>query len=142
MTDPRSLSTYRNDHLAMAIAGIELLRRAAGSHPAERSEALTRLRDEARGDLESLRELMRRLEVAESRPMAAPGWLAERAGRLKPNGYLLRRSPLADVVELEGLRAAVQGRLVCWSPSDWSPHRYCASAPPDGKFSAAMRDPP
>jgi hypothetical protein len=114
MTDPRSLATYLNDHLAMATAGIELLRRASGSHPGRRAEELTRLRDEARSDLESLRSLMRRLEVPESRPMAALGWLGEKAGRLKPNGYLLRRSPLADVIELEALRAAVQGRLACW----------------------------
>jgi hypothetical protein len=114
MTDPRSLSTYLNDHLTLATAGIELLRRAAGSHPEDRAQELTRLRDEARGDLESLRSLMRRLEVPESRPMAALGWLGEKAGRLKPNGYLLRRSPLADVIELEGLRAAVQGKLACW----------------------------
>jgi hypothetical protein len=114
MTDPRSLATYLNDHLALATAGIELLRRAAGSHPGERAEKLTRLRDEARSDLESLRSLMRRLEVSESRPMAALGWVGEKAGRLKPNGYLLRRSPLADVIELEGLRAAVHGKLACW----------------------------
>jgi hypothetical protein len=114
MTDPRSLTTYLNDHLAMATAGIELLRRASGSHPGRRAEELTRLRDEARSDLESLRSLMRRLDVPESRPMAALGWLGEKAGRLKPNGYLLRRSPLADVIELEGLRADVQGRLACW----------------------------
>jgi hypothetical protein len=114
MTDPRSLSTYLNDHLAMTTAGIELLRRAVGSHPRHRAEELTRLRDEARADLESMRSVMRRLEVAESRPMAALGWLGEKAGRLKPNGYLLRRSPLADVIELEGLLAAVQGKLACW----------------------------
>ena len=114
MTDPRSLETYLNDHLTMATAGIELLRRAAGSHPGPRAAELTRLRDEARSDLESLRSLMRRLDVAESRPMAALGWLGEKAGRLKPNGYLVRRSPLADVIELEGLRTAVHGKLACW----------------------------
>ncbi len=26
----------------------------------------------------------------------------------------MRRSPLADVIELEGLRAAVQSKLACW----------------------------
>lgn len=114
MTDPRSLSVYLNDHLTMATTGIELLRRAAGSHPGARAEELTRLRDEARGDLESLRSLMRRLEVAESRPMAALGWLGEKAGRLKPNGYLVRRSPLADIIELEGLGIAVHAKLACW----------------------------
>ena len=57
---------------------------------------------------------MGRLGVRENKPMAALGWLGEKAGRLKPNGYLLRRSPLADVIELEGLRTATHGKLACW----------------------------
>ncbi len=114
MTDPRSLSTYLNDHLAAATAGLELSRRVVGSHPAPRSEELQRLRDEAAGDLESLRSIMGRLGVRQNRPMAALGWLGEKAGRLKPNGYVLRRSPLADVIELEALRVAAHGKLACW----------------------------
>jgi hypothetical protein len=114
VTDPRSLSTYLNDHLAAATAGLELFRRVVGSHPAPRSEELQRLRDEAAGDLESLRSIMGRLGVRQNRPMAALGWLGEKAGRLKPNGYVLRRSPLADVIELEALRVAAHGKLACW----------------------------
>jgi hypothetical protein len=54
------------------------------------------------------------LGVHQNTPMVVLGWLAEKAGRLKPNGYLLRRSPLSDVVELEALRIAVMGKTVGW----------------------------
>jgi hypothetical protein len=46
--------------------------------------------------------------------MTTIGWLGEKAGRLKPNGYVVRRSPLADVVELEGLRNATHLELCGW----------------------------
>jgi hypothetical protein len=40
--------------------------------------------------------------------------VAEKAGRLKLNGSLLSRSPLSDLVELEGLALGVQGKLAGW----------------------------
>ena len=114
MTDQRSLSVYLNDHLCGAIGGVELFRRAAGSHPGLRGEEIARLRDEAVADLATLRSLMGRLEVRENVPLVALGWVGERVGRLKPNGYLVRRSPLADVIEIEGMRLATFGKLGCW----------------------------
>lgn len=40
--------------------------------------------------------------------------VAERVGRLKPNGRLLRRSPLTDLVEIEGLLGAVSAKATGW----------------------------
>ena len=114
MTDSRSLSAYLNDHLAGATGGVELFHRAARSHQGEAAEELGRLRDEVVADRASLRSLMGRLEVRENLPMAAIGWVGEKVGRLKPNGYLVSRSPLADVIELEGLRAGVHAKLCLW----------------------------
>ena len=42
------------------------------------------------------------------------GWALEQAGRLKPNGHLLTRSPLSDLVELEGMRLGVEGKGCLW----------------------------
>ena len=39
---------------------------------------------------------------------------AERMGRLKPNGHLVRRSPASDVLELEALRGAVSAKRAGW----------------------------
>ena len=38
------------------------------------------------------------------------GWVLEKAGRFKPNGALLSRSPLSDLIELEGLALGVHGK--------------------------------
>ena len=57
---------------------------------------------------------MKALVGSANLPLVALGWVGEKAGRLKPNGYVVRRSPLADVIELEGLRLGAQGRLACW----------------------------
>jgi hypothetical protein len=46
--------------------------------------------------------------------MVALGWVGERVGRLKPNGYIVSRSAMSDVVELEAMRLAVHAKLACW----------------------------
>jgi len=115
MTDQHSLAAYLNNHLAGATAGLELFRRAARDHTlAEHARELEALAAEVEADRESLRKQMRHLDIPENRAMAGIGWLGEKAGRLKPNGYLVGRSPLADLAELEGLRIAVTGKLAGW----------------------------
>ncbi len=44
----------------------------------------------------------------------AAGWLAEKVGRLKLNGSLVGYSDLSRVVELEGLRLGISGKLGLW----------------------------
>jgi hypothetical protein len=114
MTDHQQLSVYLNDHLAAASGGLDLFRRAAGSHDGPAGQELARMRDEVAADRESLRSIMGRLGVNENRALALLGRLGEKAGRLKPNGYIVRRAPLADVIELEALRAGVLGKLCLW----------------------------
>ena len=111
MTDQDLLAIYLNDHLAASTAGVELARRTAQSHDGERGEELTRLADEIAEDREALRDLMKRLDVAESTVKAAAGWVGEKVGRLKPNAHLVSRSPLSDVLELEALRAGTAARI-------------------------------
>jgi hypothetical protein len=111
MTDQSLLSIYLNDHLAAATAGVELARRTAKAHDGERGQELSRLADEIAEDRESLRGLMKRLDVEENGVKVAAGWLAEKAGRLKPNGHLVSRSPLSDVLEVEALRAGTAARV-------------------------------
>ena len=114
MTEQRSLSVYLNDHLAAATGGVELFRRAAGSHSGPLGDDLEQLLAEAVADRDALKSLMAQVDVRVNLPLTALGWLGEKAGRLKPNGYVVRRSPLADVIELEGLRLATYGKLACW----------------------------
>jgi hypothetical protein len=65
-------------------------------------------------DRETLMAIMRQLDIPRSRVKERVACLAEKAGRLKPNGHLLSRSPLSSVVELEGMVLAVTGKLAGW----------------------------
>lgn len=111
MTNQDMLAIYLNDHLGASTAGVELIRRAAGSHDGPRGEELSRLAEEIAADRESLRDLMKRLDVEESVLKTAAGWLGEKAGRLKPNGHLISRSPLSDVLEIEMMRTGTAARI-------------------------------
>ena len=51
----------------------------------------------------------------ESRLKPAGAWVAERLGRLKPNGQLRGYSPLSRVVELEGLTGGVAVKQMLWN---------------------------
>jgi hypothetical protein len=114
-TDPSLLGIYLNDHLAGATGGLELFRRATSSHRAtEAGPVLERLMQEVAEDREALERIMTSLDVAIRQYKVVGGWLAEKAGRAKPNGRLLSRSPLSSVVELEGLRLGVLGKEGLW----------------------------
>ena len=115
MSIERLASIYLNDHLTAATAGVELARRTAGNHRHdELADETAELADEVEQDRVALRRLMHRLGLKVNRPMAALGVVGERLGRLKPNGFVVRRSPLSDVVELEGLRAFVATKIAAW----------------------------
>lgn len=114
-TSPRMLGIYLNDHLAGATAGVELARRTAREH--RRSPSGGELEDLAvqiMEDRAALLSVMADLEVPVRRYKIYGGWLGEKAGRLKPNGNLRRRSGLSTVVELESLRIGVEGKALLW----------------------------
>lgn len=104
------LGIYLNDHLAGATAGGEMFRRATRSARPPAREELERLTAEVKEDRQSLLALMRALTIPVRQYKVLGGWAMEKAGRLKPNGYLITRSPLSDLVELEGLLLGVQGK--------------------------------
>ena len=109
------LALYLQDHLAAATGGLELFKRAAKSQlDPQRKTALARLAGEIGADRDTLTGLMDQLGVARPPLRVAAGWVAEKVGRLKPNGTLLRRSPLSDVIELEAMRAGVAAKMDLW----------------------------
>jgi hypothetical protein len=111
----RLIGIYLNDHLGGATSGVELARRAAGAqHGWEAGRVLDRLAREINEDRAELISMMTALGVQIQRYKVFLGWMAEKAGRLKLNGRLISRSPLSDVVELEGLRLGVEGKDACW----------------------------
>lgn len=112
LTGDRSalLGIYLNDHLAGATAGLELFRRATGSASGATRDTLAALTVEVQQDRQALLDLLSRLDLPVRHYKVLGGWALEKIGRLKLNGSLLGRSPLSDLVELEGLALAVQGK--------------------------------
>jgi hypothetical protein len=110
------LPIYLNDHYAGSTLGVELAKRTAKNNDgnAEFGPALATLASEIDEDREALKRIMDRLDVSEDRIKASIFWLGEKVGRLKPNGELLKFSPLSRVVELEGLNTGVSGKLSLW----------------------------
>jgi hypothetical protein len=58
--------------------------------------------------------MVRRLGVRRTLYKEPLALVAERLGRLKPNGAVVRRSPLSDVVEYEALALAIAAKRTLW----------------------------
>ncbi|GGS12309.1 MULTISPECIES: hypothetical protein [Streptomyces] len=113
--DVRLLGIYLNDHLAGATAGTD---RAARLARTSRGSALGRAIEpvaaEIAEDRTALLDIMRDLGVPVRRYKVSAAWAAEKLGRLKPNGHLVRPSPLGTVLDLEALRLGIEGKTACW----------------------------
>ena len=103
----RLLHIYLQDHHAASAGGVALARRALGPrHPVASQIAR---------DRETLEDVMRQLSIKPSAIKTGVMRVAVRAGRLKLNGTLFKRSPLSSVVELETLVVGVRGKEALWT---------------------------
>ena len=111
----KHLATYLNDHLAGAVAALELLAHLEEAHAGTLvARTVAELRKDIDADRATLESLMARLEVPESAPRKATAWLAERLARLK-----LRFDDPADGAfrlfeSLEILSLGIEGKLGLW----------------------------
>jgi hypothetical protein len=109
------LQIYLNDHLAGAMAGVELSRRTLAENRGTSFEPLlSTLAGQIAEDRETLRALMSGLGVPVRTWKTLAAWAAEKAARLKLNGTLLGYSPLSRMVELEALLLGVEGKASMW----------------------------
>ncbi len=112
---PGLLAVYLRDHAAAARAGVDLFRRAAASQAGRPWGAeLSALATEVAEDCSALQELLRSLDVRPASLTTLVVRAGERVGRLKPNGSLVRRSPLSDLVEVEAGLDAVHAKAGGW----------------------------
>ena len=112
----RLLGIYLNDQLALGVAGRELARRAQRENAAtELGAFLQRLAIEVGEDVDALERIMERLGVPLSRVKRPLALVAERVGRLKPNGRVRGYSPLSRFLELESLALGLDGKKMLWS---------------------------
>ncbi|KZB83752.1 hypothetical protein [Amycolatopsis regifaucium] len=111
----RFLSIYLNDQLAMGIAWRELARRSQKANKGtEAGDALARVATGIAEDVETFQLIMRRLDIRRNPVKSVLTGLAERAGRLKPNGRLTSYSPLSRFEELEFLIMGIEGKKQLW----------------------------
>ncbi len=128
------LGIYLNDHLAGATGGAELARRMAKARRGQPADAaLRRLAAEIAEDRAALLDMMSALGIPVRSYKVSAGWIGEKAGRLKLNGYLLGRSPLSGLEELEILRLGVAGKAAGW-------RTLRAAADTDGRLDAGRLD--
>jgi hypothetical protein len=118
---PSPLVVLLRNHQAGGRAAIDLLNRAAAAQRARPyAQQLRELAAEFREDLDFNEGVMGRLGVRPSPVQVVALRAGERVGRLKPNGGLLHRMPLSDVVELEALIATVHVKLAGWQAAQVS----------------------
>jgi hypothetical protein len=112
----RLIAIYLQDHLAGAVLGSELAKRALSNNRG--TELGTYLEETllpaVLEDKKALEDIMALFEVSPSAPKNALSWSGEKLGRLKLNGSLRQYSPLSRVIDLEGLVLGVRGKLSMW----------------------------
>jgi hypothetical protein len=93
----------------------------AALHRAPRAAAaVQRLAAEVAQDRAALEDIMGALGIPVRGYKVCAAWTGEKAARLKLNGYLLARSPLSGLEELQMLRLGVEAkprggaRCGCW----------------------------
>jgi hypothetical protein len=113
--EQQPLAIYLRNHEAAALAGRDLFRRtAANQRDRPYAGELAELSTEIEQDLEALHAIMRAVRVSPDPISGLVLRMGERIGRLKPNGQFLRRAPLSDLVEIEGLLDAVRAKAAGW----------------------------
>lgn len=109
------LRDYVQHHLVGSKGGLDLFRRAARTQrdPQTRESlgGIARQVEQERSALEGFAEA---LGASKGRSWQLLAGLGETLARLKPNGRILRRSPLSDVFELEMLALGVEGKKRGW----------------------------
>ncbi|MFD7076161.1 hypothetical protein ACFV9G_18295 [Nocardioides sp. NPDC059952] len=109
------LHAYLQHHWAGSSAGTAMFERVGRTHSDPDVAARVRqLATEVNEEREQLRQIIVATGADPSRIAAATGRAVEFVGRFKPNGRLVRRSPLSDLFELEALRDAVAGKRAGW----------------------------
>lgn len=111
----QALAIYLRNHAAAADAGKDLFDRMARSQ-ADRpwGPTLVAVATEVTQDVKTLRALLRDWGVRPDPWSSLALRAGERVGRLKPNGHLLSRAPLSDLVEVEAGLDAVHAKACGW----------------------------
>ncbi|MFN2475038.1 MAG: hypothetical protein ABR526_01685 [Chthoniobacterales bacterium] len=113
--DISQLSVYLNDHLAGAIAALELIEHLGKNHPDTDLEMFcAELHAEVSADLDVLRDLLHTFDEKESAVRKAGAWVAEKLGRVKL-GLSGNDATGTGLLEgLDGLILGITGKRFLW----------------------------
>ncbi len=110
----KQLATYLNDHVAGAVAAVDLLDHLIESHKGKPLEKFFReLRADVTADLEVLRKLLQRFGK-ESALRKAGAWIAEKMGQTKIKIGGEKFGELGLVQALEILVLGITGKQLLW----------------------------
>lgn len=114
-TSAHLLAVYLRDHFAAAAAGLALAQRSQRANDDNPlGVVLAEIAAEIAEDRDSLRDIMRALDVSEDPIKAVLGQAGEVVSRLKNNGIFTHYSPSSRVVELEALLAGIDAKRNLW----------------------------
>jgi hypothetical protein len=108
------LTTYLNDHLAGAVAALELLDHLLEQHPGSGRDELTEIRAEIEEDKETLRQILGTVGGQESPVRKVAAWLTEKLGQVKLRLDDHGSGNLRVLEALEALTLGIQGKLALW----------------------------
>ncbi|GAA1748832.1 hypothetical protein GCM10009710_31100 [Aeromicrobium alkaliterrae] len=108
------LAHYVRIHLTGAAAGIELFGRGSDLDDEDARQVAADIREELREERTWLLAFADTIDAAEPVVAETVAKIGEKVGRLKPNGDLLHRTPLTDVIDLETMHDAVSGKVAGW----------------------------
>lgn len=110
----KQLATYLNDHVAGAVAAVELLDHLIDVHKGKPLEEFFQdLRRDVLADLDVLRKLRRRFGK-ESALRKATAWIAEKIDRMKTKSAGEQAGELGLVQALEVLVLGITGKQLLW----------------------------
>jgi hypothetical protein len=111
----KDLDSYLNDHLAGSISALELIAHWVKAHKGEPlGSFFVQIEREIKADQQALRDVMRTLEVEESKVRKAGAWAAEKIGRARLTIAGDAPGGLGLVLTLEGLIMGVTGKKLMW----------------------------
>lgn len=112
---PTPLSTYLHDHMAGAVAALDLLGHlVAADAGTDRGLFFTALKADVQADQAELKALIARLGVTRSPVRRAVGWAAARAARLKLAVSDPAGGPLRLLEAVEALAVGIHGKGCLW----------------------------
>lgn len=111
----KKLDSYLNDHLAGSVGAVELIDHCAQLYKGKRLGAFfAQMKGQIAADQDTLRDIMRRLGIEESKGLQAGAWAGEKLCRAVFTIAGNETGGLGLLLALEGLIMGVTGKRPLW----------------------------